>query len=476
MSTVNALNTVLAEKLESRARRNVLLSIPEPANPALYTYFTSNDFLSLSNLPGFHSHLLEALNHTPQIGGVGGSRLAVNTEVHDTLEKRLSSFFGHEKGGALLFNSGYAANISLFSTIPQPGDVVVYDEYIHASVHDGLKSECRAEKQVVFEHNCLPALRRTLESVLREEHVDGGMAETVGYRLKTGRSSLFLAVESLYSMEGTFAPLKLMVQMLEELFPLGNAYMIVDEAHATGVYGPQGRGRVALQGLEGHPRIIARLCTFGKALAAEGAVVLTTPLVAKYLCNYARHLVFSTTLSQMNVVAAGCSFDMLGDGTAERQARKVLRTSRWFVRTLSRMLKEEGIGMKTIMIAALPPLEDESVEIDDEVLSAYSPLVALITSLPLPPAFHRASPAIPPDASPAVDLSVHLRTRYSIVVHPISFPIVPKGKERIRVCLNASHTEDEVMRLVNGVVEWAKAIEMARNMSAVGSSKIQSRL
>ncbi|EEB99990.1 hypothetical protein MPER_00178, partial [Moniliophthora perniciosa FA553] len=71
-------------------------------------------------------------------------------------------------------------------------------------------------------------------------------------------------------MEGSFAPLRSMVEMLEELFPLGNAYMIVDEAHATGVYGPQGRGRVALEGLEGHPKIIVRLCTFGKALAAEG--------------------------------------------------------------------------------------------------------------------------------------------------------------------------------------------------------------
>ncbi|KAI3615947.1 8-amino-7-oxononanoate synthase [Moniliophthora roreri] len=102
--------------------------------------------------------------------------------------------------------------------------------------------------------------------------------------------------------------------------PLGNACMIVDEAYVAGVCGPQGRGRMALEGLEGHPRILARLCTFGKVLAAGGAVVLTMPLVAKYLTNYARHLIYTTTLSQLSVIAASCSFGMPQDGTVERQA------------------------------------------------------------------------------------------------------------------------------------------------------------
>ncbi|ESK85568.1 8-amino-7-oxononanoate synthase [Moniliophthora roreri MCA 2997] len=473
MSAVNILNITLEEKLESRTRRNVLLSIPDPATPASYTYFTSNDFLSLSNLSTLHAHLLETLNCSPHIVGAGGSRLLVNTEVHDNLENRLSSFFGHEKRGALLFNSGYDANVGLFSAVPQPGDVIVYDEYIHASVHDGLRHGCRAEKQLVFAHNSLPALRRVLESLLYEEPTNGTISDTSAFRLKTGRCSLFLAVESLYSMEGSVAPLRSIIEILEELFPLGNAYMIVDEAHATGVYGPQGRGRVALEGLEGHPRILARLCTFGKALAAGGAVVLTTPLVAKYLTNYARPLIYTTTLPRLSVIAASCSFDMLEDGTAERQARQVLATSRRFVGTLSRALRDKGIRTETLMIAALP---DESEEAD---LSAYSPIVALVTPLPMPPNFQRASPAIPPDASPAVDLSVHLRTRHNIVAHSISFPTIPKGKERVRICLNAKHTTDDIDRLVKGVVEWAKAFEMARNThkaETIQGFEIRSRL
>ncbi|KAK7014774.1 hypothetical protein VNI00_019272 [Paramarasmius palmivorus] len=470
MSTPNFLNIALEDKLSSRAKRNVLLSVPQPiVASASYTYFVSNDFLSLSKSSSLRSRLLEALNRTPDILGAGGSRLLVNTTIHDRLETRLASFFGHDHGGALLFNSGYDANVSLFSTIPQPGDVVVYDEYIHASVHDGLRSGCRAEKQVVFAHNSLPAMRYALQSILDEKSENYSFSDTVAFRLKTGKSSLFLAVESLYSMEGSVAPLRQMIEVLEELFPLGNAYMIVDEAHATGVYGPQGRGRVALEGLEGHPRIIARLATFGKALAAAGAVVLTTPLLAKYLANYARPLIYTTTLSQLSVIAASCSFDMLEDGTADRKALHVLDTSRWLVRTLVERMKNARLGSESLVVGALPSAEDAE-------LSAYSPIVPLITPLPLPPMLRTASPAILYDTSPAVDLSVHLRSRHGIVAHSISFPTVPKGKERVRICLNANHTREEVSRLVEGVLEWVRAFDEARIRSVkVGTEHFEFR-
>ncbi|KAK7036655.1 hypothetical protein VNI00_011588 [Paramarasmius palmivorus] len=457
MSTPNYLNIALEDKLRSRAKRGVLVSVPQPVvTSAPYTYFVSNDFLSLSKSSGLRSRLLEALTRAPDLLGAGGSRLLVNTMVHNHLETRLASFFGHEDGGTLLFNSGYDANVSLFSTIPQPGDVVVYDEYIHASVHDGLRSGCQAEKQVAFVHNSLPAMRDALQSVLEEK---SGNHDTAASRLKTGKSSLFLAVESLYSMEGSVAPLRQMVEVLEELFPLGNAYMIVDEAHATGVYGPQGRGRVALEGLEGHPRIIARLVTFGKALAATGAIVLTTPLLVKYLTNYARPLIYTTTLSQLNVIAASCSFDMLEDGTAESKALRVLETSRWLVRTLIKRLKDERLGSESLVVGGLPLAENAE-------LSAYSPIVPLITPLPPPPTIRTATHAILHDTSPAVDLSVHLRSRHGIVAHPIPFPAVPKGKERVRICLNATHTREDVSRLVEGVLEWVKLFDEACVRSA----------
>ncbi|EEB92775.1 hypothetical protein MPER_08669 [Moniliophthora perniciosa FA553] len=259
----NALDIALEKALESRVKRKILRRLPAPSSPSQstesYIDFTSNDYLSLSSSRHLHKHLLETLQKSPDILGSGGSRLLVNPKTHAALESRLTAFFQHTPGGTLLFNSGFDANVALFSSLPQPGDVLVYDEYIHASVHDGMKSGCRAKRRFKFKNNDIDDLKRVLETLLESDLL-----------LKTGASTLFLAVESLYSMDGTFAPIKSMVYLLERLFPLGNAYMIVDEAHSTGLYGPQGRERVALEGLEGHPRILARLCTFGKALTATG--------------------------------------------------------------------------------------------------------------------------------------------------------------------------------------------------------------
>lgn len=152
--------------------------------------------------------------------------------------------------------------------------------------------------------------------------------------LQTGTNSVFVAVESLYSMDGTIAPLTQIVEMLESLFPRGNGYLIVDEAHSTGVYGPQGRGMVAKLGLEN--KVLARLHTFGKALAGSGgeerafiateqthspyftAVLLTSELIRDYMLNYARSLIYTTSLSYANIIAIDCSFDLLENGTSEK--------------------------------------------------------------------------------------------------------------------------------------------------------------
>ena len=162
--------------------------------------------------------------------------------------------------------------------------------------------------------------------------------------LREGESSVCVAVETLYSMDGTLAPLVDIVETVEELLPRGNGYVVVDEAHSTGVYGPQGRGLVAAYGLE--DRVFARLHTFGKALAGTGgtpylcspilvlilihgvmvlvvAVLLITPLVRDYLLNYARSLIYTTSLSYANIIAADCSFDLLQEGEASKVSHTV---------------------------------------------------------------------------------------------------------------------------------------------------------
>lgn len=246
----------LNDALVSREKRLIRRKLYDPSADAHLVDFSTNDYLSLSLSPALRSRFLSKLQAEPHILGSGGSRLLVNGHAHAALEARLTAFF--RAPAALLFNSGFDANVGFFSCVPQPGDVVVFDEHIHASVHDGMRAS-RVEKaaRVPFAHNSVSALRSTLERLL---HARPGLA--------SGENSAFVAVETLYSMDGTLAPLLQIVETMEELFPHGNGYVVVDEAHSTGVYGPQGRGLVAALGLE--DRIFARLHTFGKALAATG--------------------------------------------------------------------------------------------------------------------------------------------------------------------------------------------------------------
>jgi 8-amino-7-oxononanoate synthase len=331
-TSASALTTKLTAALASRSARQILRKLPDSRAVEQNTFqidFTSNDYLSFTTLPQLRTLFVDKLSSSSQILGSGGSRLLVHTPAHAALESRLAKFFGVQ--AALLFNSGFDANSGFFACIPQDGDVLVYDEYIHASVHDGMRSsrlsssKSQTESLFQFAHNSMSELRSILLHL-----------SSTRQTLKGGRSSVFIAVESLYSMDGTFAPLADIVEVIEEVFPLGNAYLVVDEAHATGVYGPQGRGRVAQLGLES--KVLMRLCTFGKGLGGTGgsllnllldvfdlpwyfvrviAVVLTNALIRDYLVNYARPLIYTTSLSYTNVIAADCAFNLLEDGTAE---------------------------------------------------------------------------------------------------------------------------------------------------------------
>lgn len=252
-----SLSEKLAAALKSRDRRLIRRRLPEPPSVSLTEIdFTSNDYLSLSASPALRNSVLSALSASPKILGSGGSRLLVPSQPHAELESRLCRFFDAE--AALLFNSGFDANVGFFSAIPQPGDVVLYDAHIHASVHDGMHlSRLTSNSLLPFPHNSVLDLRLALSKLLNDRE-----------DLKKGKSSIFVAVESLYSMDGTIAPLTQIVECVEEMLPLGNGYIIVDEAHSTGIYGPKGRGLVVDLGLE--KRVFARLHTFGKALASSG--------------------------------------------------------------------------------------------------------------------------------------------------------------------------------------------------------------
>lgn len=487
---MRSLEQKLSAALKSRDERLIRRRLPEfsqiVTSGQSVIDFTSNDYLSLSRSPTLRRAVLDALGSTPDILGSGGSRLLVPAPAHAALEARLCHFFDAE--AAILFNSGFDANVGLFSAVPQPGDVVIYDELIHASVHDGMRtSRLSRDSLISFAHNSVPALKHTIRRLLCH-----------GEDLKTGKASIFVAVESLYSMDGTFAPLSEIVDCVEEMLPLGNGFVIVDEAHATGIYGPKGRGLVASLGLE--KRIFARLHTFGKSLAASGAVLLITELVRDYLLNYARSFIYTTALTNASVIAAGCSFDMLEDGTTEVLAAHLMELCAFFVNrirvhlksippTLLRLpdhLKEcssrlqhghrsgeaghnshreaEGSNGKSLQCdrkQSAKSTQRSTGTPSSQPFQFPSQIIPLLTAEPR--SLSSFLLAFSPSEHSNTD-SHHTPPSVAIYTKPIFPPTVPRETSRVRICLQAGHTREDVEILIQGIVAWAhRRIEDARH-------------
>ncbi len=259
--------------LDRRKQQSRLRSLT--ASPEGSIDFSSNDFLSLSSSPILKAIFLNELTNLPRLGSTGSRLLDGNSSYAENLEREIAKF--HNGPAGLLANSGFDANVGIFSCLPQPGDIVVYDELIHASVHDGIKAS-RAGASIPFAHNSVQHLKSVLEEVVSRS------SASVPF-------NLFVAVESVYSMDGDLAPLREIVQLIERLFPNKDAHLIVDEAHATGVYGEMGRGRVCELGLE--DRVFVRLHTFGKALACNGGKDVV--IQQRYLANVPSYNTLHTT-------------------------------------------------------------------------------------------------------------------------------------------------------------------------------------
>lgn len=219
----------LQKQLESRKARSLLRSLV--VIPETSADFSSNDFLGLARNPRlnarFQNELASFPAHAPPLGSTGSRLLDGNSKYAEDLEVLIARFHGAE--AALIFNSGFDANVGFFSSVPQPGDVILYDEFIHASVHDGMKVT-RAGLKTLFLHNDLAHLERLLEQVKREDEAKGSTT-TAAIRQR----NVFVAVESVYSMDGDTAPLREIMDLIE---PYG-AHLIVDEV----------RGRMNSQGL-----------------------------------------------------------------------------------------------------------------------------------------------------------------------------------------------------------------------------------
>ncbi len=234
--------------------------------------FASNDYLGLAGSTLLHDALREGMALGLPAGSGGSRLLRGNHAAHQALEADAATHFGSE--AALFFATGFAANAALFATLPQRGDLVVHDALIHASAHDGMKLG-RAETRAAA-HNDPQAFDDAITA----------------WRLAGGTGRVWIAVESLYSMDGDCAPLG----DLANVAARHDAALVIDEAHATGVFGARGAGLA--HGLAGQPNVIT-LHTCGKALGCEGALICGPRVAIDFLVNRARPFIFSTAPSPL---------------------------------------------------------------------------------------------------------------------------------------------------------------------------------
>ena len=257
---------ILTKKILQRIENSSLRSLPT-ANHLID--FSSNDYLgfalSETIFDGTHKYLQD---NNIKINGATGSRLLSGNHIlFDKTEQFIAQF--HQSESALLFNSGYDANIGFFSSVPQRNDVILFDELSHASIRDGIKNS--NAKSFKFNHNDLEDLEIQI--------------------LKNKKSITYVVTESDFSMDGDSPNLEELARLCQK----HNCYLIVDEAHALGVFGEQGEGLV--QSLNIHHLVFARIVTFGKSLGCHGAAILGSNNLKEYLINFARSFIYTTALS-----------------------------------------------------------------------------------------------------------------------------------------------------------------------------------
>ncbi|WP_428332524.1 8-amino-7-oxononanoate synthase [Novosphingobium sp.] len=275
--------------LAARDRRRAL-------SPRTGIDFASNDYLALSGCARLRDSIADAIARGVPAGSGGSRLLRGNDPEHEALEAEAAAWAGSES--ALFLGSGYAANVALLATLPQTGDLIIHDELIHASMHEGLRLS-RATA-IAVPHNDADAFA----DAARQWH---------------GRGRIWLAFESLYSMDGDRAPLTDLVTIAER----HDAVMLIDEAHATGVFGTGGRGLAA--DLDGRPdAIVLRTC--GKALGAEGALICGPAVVRDFLINRGRPFVFSTAPSPLMAAAVREAIRICAD-EPERRAQLAALTA-----------------------------------------------------------------------------------------------------------------------------------------------------
>ncbi|KAA5540799.1 aminotransferase class I/II-fold pyridoxal phosphate-dependent enzyme [Adhaeribacter rhizoryzae] len=365
----------LRQKLAQREQNGILRQLK---TTAAAIDFCSNDYLGLARSQKLRARLeAELLNyaHLP-VGATGSRLLSGNSALAEALEKQIAQF--HAAKATLLFNSGFAANTGFFSAIPQRGDTILYDEASHASIKDGIRLSFA--QSFSFRHNSPDDLQK---------------------KFQRATGDVYVAVESLYSMDGDFAPLIDLVQICAEK----GAYLVVDEAHSNGLYGPNGGGLVQELGLA--DKVFARIMTFGKALGCHGAAMVGSEALRQFLINFSRPFIYTTALPLHALLNIKTAYELLPELNFERSR-----------------VKQLAVYLKN----ALAPYPNIKVNPTD------SPIQWLQA----------------PDVASLRTISQKLQAD-GIDARPIFSPTVPAGKERLRLIVHAFNTEAEIDALAAAI-------------------------
>jgi len=365
------LRTALDERISQQSLRTLTL------NNGLID-FCSNDYLGFSRSTQLQKNIREAEENYPvhHIGSTGSRLLSGNNHLFEELEQRIASF--HDAEAGLIFNSGYDANIGLLSCIAKRTDTILYDQLVHASIRDGVRLSYA--RSFSFAHNNINELEQ---------------------KIKSATGNIFVVVESIYSMDGDCAPL----QEIAKLCSHYGANLIVDEAHATGVFGEKGEGKIVELGLQ--KQVFARVHTFGKALGCHGAIVLGSETLRSYLINFCRSFIYTTALPLHSLLSIQCAYNFM-ESNAEMLIQLRNRIA-YFKNNIGKMLKQSLIESNSAIQCIIIPGNENVRALAKQIQEA------------------------------------------GFDVRPILHPTVPAGSERLRICLHAFNTEKEIDGLLQSL-------------------------
>ncbi len=371
----------LQQKLQQREEQNALRNLPVVND---LVDFASNDYIGFAkNETIFHETHQFLLDKNIKVNGATGSRLlSGNHALYSETEDFISQF--HQAETALIFNSGYDANIGFFGAVPQRNDVILYDELCHASIRDGIQMS--NAKSYKFPHNDLEELEKLITKY--QPTTDNRQPTTV-----------YIVTESVFSMDGDCPNVEPLTNLSEKY----SAFLVVDEAHALGVFGQQGEGLVQSLGLE--DKVFARIMTFGKGLGCHGSAILASQSLKSYLVNFARSFVYTTGLSPHSVATILQSYKHL---TKEKEALQKLKLNIIFFNQ-----EKMRLGLKPLFVYSKSAIQCAIIPGNERVKNSATQL-----------------------------------QQKGFDVRPILSPTVPEGQERLRFCLHSYNSESEITNVL----------------------------